>query len=122
MSKSKASLILLVVFSVALAGSRAVSGSNELRKPATKENYTRAAVDLALNRASSRGRGLRTLSLNVERRGHSATALADGRVLIVGGENDSGPVAAIEAIDPRSSQVNVVATLETARGGHTATT
>ena len=33
-----------------------------------------------------------TASLNVERRGHTATQLSDGKILVVGGENSTGPV------------------------------
>ena len=45
---------------------------------------------------------LGTAQLNVERRGHSATLLEDGRVLIVGGENLSGMVSQAEIVDPVS--------------------
>src|SRR5262249_29702437 len=39
-------------------------------------------------------------TLNVARRGHTATALADGRILIVGGENATGVVSESEVLDP----------------------
>src|SRR5262249_54856329 len=38
--------------------------------------------------------------LNVERRGHTATQLANGKILIVGGENANGVVGASEIFDP----------------------
>ena len=40
--------------------------------------------------------------LNVERRGHTATLLQDGKVLIVGGENQGGIVGQAEILDPAS--------------------
>ena len=46
------------------------------------------------------GQVLATPSLTHARRGHTATALADGRVLIIGGEDASGPVAPTEVYDP----------------------
>src|SRR6476660_3288384 len=45
---------------------------------------------------------LGTAQLNVERRGHSATLLEDGKVLIVGGENLTGVVSQAEIVDPVS--------------------
>jgi hypothetical protein len=44
--------------------------------------------------------------LAVERRGHSATLLNDGRILVVGGENAAGPTAQSELIDPSSGAVS----------------
>src|SRR2546422_182665 len=40
--------------------------------------------------------------LQVARLGHTATVLGDGRILIVGGENASGPVGQAEIFDPAS--------------------
>jgi hypothetical protein len=61
-------------------------------------------------------------SLNVGRQGHTATPLADGKILFVGGENESGAVAASEIYDPNARTFTVAASLTTARTEHTATT
>src|SRR5436190_24224899 len=52
---------------------------------------------------------LGTAQLNVERRGHSATLLEDGKVLIVGGDNPSGMVSQAEIFDTISQTSSVVA-------------
>src|SRR5882724_9112883 len=62
-----------------------------------------------------------TSPMTVARRGHTATVLADGRVLLVGGLDDSGPVAAAEVFDPTTKAFQAVGNLAVARYGHTAT-
>jgi len=62
-----------------------------------------------------------SLSLGFARRGHTATALADGRVIVIGGQNQSGPISEAEVIDPGQETVSVVAALRTARFHHTST-
>src|SRR5690349_17447851 len=59
-------------------------------------------------------------ALNVERRGHTATELAGGKVLVVGGENANGVVGAAEVFDPASRTFLVVGT-SMARTDHAAT-
>src|SRR5262252_6743868 len=48
------------------------------------------------------------LSLNVARRNHTATALPDGRVIIIGGDNLEGAVREAEILDPSSHTVLVL--------------
>jgi hypothetical protein len=62
-----------------------------------------------------------SLSLDVARRGHTATTLTDGRVIIIGGQNQTGLVYEAEVIDTAKETVTVVATLRVARFHHTAT-
>lgn len=62
-----------------------------------------------------------SLSMDVARRGHTATTLTDGRVIIIGGQNPAGPVSDAEVIDPAKETVTVVAALLVARFDHTAT-
>jgi galactose oxidase-like protein len=62
-----------------------------------------------------------SLSLNVARRGHTSTTLSDGRVAIIGGQNQNGPVSEVEVLDPRSQSIKVVADLHVSRSRHTAT-
>ena len=61
------------------------------------------------------------LSLKVPRRDHTATALTDGRVIIIGGDNQAGPVAEAEMLDTSSQTVSVVAKLQEPRALHAAT-
>lgn len=60
-------------------------------------------------------------NLNIERRGHSATKLPGGRILIVGGENETGLVRKSEIFDPGSRQFSFAAKLKAPRTEHTAT-
>ncbi len=62
-----------------------------------------------------------TGQLNVERRGHTATLLEDGKVLIVGGDNQNGTVSQTEMFDPVSRTSSLAAVLGAARTDHTAT-
>ena len=50
-----------------------------------------------------------TVQLNIERRGHTATLLEDGKVLIVGGDNQSGIVNQVELLDPASQTSSLAA-------------
>jgi hypothetical protein len=59
--------------------------------------------------------------LSVERSGHTATTLGDGRVLIVGGENANGMVGQTELFDPASSSFSIGGNLNAPRADHTAT-
>src|SRR5215510_14761719 len=60
-------------------------------------------------------------SLNVARKGHTATLLSDGKVLVVGGENQNGFVAEAEIFDPATGIFSFSGNLSTARADHTAT-
>jgi hypothetical protein len=62
-----------------------------------------------------------TASMAVARRGHTATVLSDGRVLIVGGLDASGPLPAAEVFDPAQKTFSSAGNLVNARYGHTAT-
>jgi hypothetical protein len=65
-------------------------------------------------------RMLETAELQIPRSGHTATRLADGTILIVGGENESGPIQASEIFDPVSGQFSFGPALLTARADHSA--
>src|SRR5688572_32328860 len=59
-------------------------------------------------------------TLNVARRGHSATRLADGRVLIAGGENSGGSLSDAEIFDPATGAFSVIGNMGGARADHAA--
>jgi hypothetical protein len=61
-----------------------------------------------------------TARLIRERRGHTATALGDGKVLIAGGENAAGALSDVETFDAASRTFSVAARLLTPRADHTA--
>ena len=60
--------------------------------------------------------------LAAPRRGHSATVLADGRVLLVGGRDGAGAATdAVEIYDPATDGVSTVAPMSAPRSQHSAT-
>jgi hypothetical protein len=62
-----------------------------------------------------------TGSMAVARGYDSATALADGRVLIAGGRNDSARLASAELYDPATGKFSPTGSMAHARDSHTAT-
>ncbi len=62
-----------------------------------------------------------TTELSVARAGHTATALADGRVLIIGGRNAGGEVGDAEIYDPGSGTLSIAGTSAVPRSDHSAT-
>ena len=60
-------------------------------------------------------------TMATERRGHTATRLADGRVLIAGGENSSGPLNQTEIYDPSDATFSPAGNMNEARADHSAT-
>src|SRR5262249_10196153 len=76
--------------------------------PASPNVKSQAAEPVSLNfksQAAEQRATLGQVSLKFARRGHTATALVDGRVLIVGGENEDGPVRRAEILDPSSQAI-----------------
>src|SRR5437870_4030458 len=71
--------------------------------------------------ASSFAQILGTAQLNTERRGHTATLLQNGKILIVGGENQSGIVSQAEILDPASLTSTLAPAAASPRADHTAT-
>jgi hypothetical protein len=59
-------------------------------------------------------------SMSAARAGHTATAFANGRVLVVGGENQGGAVAGAELYDPATNKWSAAGQLQRARYGHAA--
>jgi hypothetical protein len=64
-----------------------------------------------------------TGALNEPRRGHAATALPDGRVVVAGGRNaDGDPTVSAEMYDPVAGTWATVAPMKVGRIGHSLTT
>ena len=55
------------------------------------------------------------------RKGHTATLLASGKVLIAGGEDDQGALDTAELYDPATNSFSGTGSMGTARTGHSAT-
>ena len=64
---------------------------------------------------------LGTAQLSVARRSHTATLLQDGKILIVGGDDQNGLVNQAEIFDPLSLTSSIIASSPAPRTDHTAT-
>ena len=72
-------------------------------------------------RADLRDNEPATSELHIARKGHTATALSDGKIVIIGGENQEGQVEGSEVYDPNDGTFLLSAKLNIARANHTAT-
>src|SRR5882724_3237929 len=79
-----------------------------------------ARVSAALNSAAPEPQSP-SATMTTERRLHTATRLADGRVLIAGGENTNGVLNQTEIYDPAGNTFSVAANMGAARADHSAT-
>src|SRR2546430_693927 len=106
------------MFSIALLSSRkARSWIARNRLAASSALVVLAALALL---STSFAQIVSKTELNVERRGHTATQLANGKVLIVGGENANGLVGTSEIFDPASGGATIGGSLVVARTTHSA--
>lgn len=121
-------LMLLIV--AAMLGSSALSPMYSEASKATVETTevdqqeagSGGSLQLAsASREPAADQYLGRLALNVARRGHASVALSDGRVAIIGGQNETGPVSEVEVVNAQSQSIEVVATLKVARSRPTAT-
>ena len=117
--------VLLAVAILAVAFSATIAASSSAR---------RSILDFAFGKSSAGAAGATALNpnsamslasvagtgLSIERRGHTATLLADGKVLVAGGQNANGFVAAAEIFDSASG-FSISGNLSTPRADHTAT-
>jgi WD40 repeat protein len=62
-----------------------------------------------------------TGDMEIERAAHTATLLANGKVLITGGFNNTDNLATAELYDPTAGSFTATGTMTTARSSHTAT-
>ncbi|HEU5240297.1 MAG TPA: Ig-like domain-containing protein, partial [Pyrinomonadaceae bacterium] len=106
-----------VVLSALLPNARA-----KLIGGTTTRNWTEKSVsEVKLKNNAFDRAGAADTPLNVARKGHTATLLSDGKVLVVGGENQNGFVAEAEIFDPATGIFNFSGNLNIARADHSAT-
>ncbi|HYR75689.1 MAG TPA: Calx-beta domain-containing protein [Pyrinomonadaceae bacterium] len=98
------------IFGAATSGTGGSGSPVALSKAALTDPLWTAAVTTT---ASS--------TMTVERRGHTATLLADGKVLVTGGENANGFVTQAEIYDPTTATFSVSGNPSAPRADHTAT-
>src|SRR5262245_49364446 len=126
---TRASLLALVIFvgllsTVALSVSSAASVRDSLfanRGDAAPIADTRSASFAQQSLSALFGQTQTAGALNIARRGHSATLLSSGKILIAGGENQNGFVAEAEIFDPATGVFSVSGSLNVARSDHSAT-
>jgi hypothetical protein len=127
LSKTQPARILVLILTVAVAtmalGSQSSSagsfGQVLLAKAAAMVGVSTASHALDANHAEEEPQS--SSSMATERRGHTATRLQDGRVLIVGGENSTGALNGTEVFDPAAGTFAAAGNMSAARADHSAT-
>src|SRR5438094_2305233 len=108
----------MVKVSLSTRTHRATSVTPHIWRPLLSAVVLLASI---LYSASSSAQILGTTQLNTECRGHTATLLQNGKILIVGGENQSGIVSQAEILDPASLTSTPAPVAASPRTDHTAT-
>src|SRR5215213_3836664 len=123
--------VLLVCSVVAIMAASSTSSANSLGQllfakavafvGGTSANLRVAPVPPALTAPVEVSLEPQTSAMTAARRGHTATRLSDGRVLITGGENADGVLNTAEIFDPVSGTFSTSGNMNAARADHTAT-
>ncbi|HBB86211.1 MAG TPA: hypothetical protein DC047_01185, partial [Blastocatellia bacterium] len=126
---SKRSRLAIALALVAIAASAAVASASSASFRALL--FGRAVADITVANSGSIKQSSATptalappvadTQLNKARRGHTATLLADGSVLVSGGEDANGFITEAEIYDPTSGTFSVSGNLSAPRADHTAT-
>src|SRR5437773_7702929 len=127
--KSARTLVLLgFVAMAATAPAATISSSASLRQlmfgaaaGGSRSRVAQPKAALADPLLNASAMTLDSATMSVERRGHTATRLPDGRVLIAGGENSSGVLNQCEIFDPSAGTFSVAGNMGAARVDHSAT-
>ncbi len=131
-SKSRQTLRAILVIAL-VTGIAIVIGSPSSAGSVARQLFTRAASLVAGRQAAPAAKAAPSnvaasadlqdpgSSMTIERRGHTATRLSDGRVLIVGGENSSGELNQAEIYNASSATFSSTGNMTDARSDHTAT-
>src|SRR5690349_6052400 len=118
--------LLVFVALVGMAFATTNSSASSLSRMLLAKAATIVGAGPVAPSASSADRALEvnaasSSTMATERRGHTATRLADGRVLIAGGENSSGPINQTEIYDPSDATFSAAGNMNEARADHSAT-
>jgi hypothetical protein len=86
-----------------------------------KSETDAATASHSLHSHSEEAPASESSTMNIERGGHTATRLSDGRVLVAGGANGTGALNESEIYDPVSATFSTAGNMDTARADHSAT-
>ncbi|MGH9905744.1 MAG: Kelch repeat-containing protein, partial [Pyrinomonadaceae bacterium] len=118
-------IVLAIIAATAVATGKSSAGSLSqlfFGAAGTSTNTHAEGPHTTLSNTSLMATALpQSAGLNNARRGHTATRLGDGRVLIAGGENSSGELSESEIFDPTSGTFSVSGNMTASRADHAAT-
>src|SRR6185503_10160625 len=113
---------LVVMTAMVLSSTNSIAGSLSQRLLASISSSSASdAKATHVNHSLAAEAAMENTTMSVARRGHTATRLSDGRVLIAGGQNDTGVLNETEIYDPASATFSAAANMAAARVDHTAT-
>src|ERR1051326_7539986 len=131
-TRTNRSLRLAALIAIVAFGATALATTNSSASSLSRMFFAKAASMIGAGPAAKAASSDHALeaeaalatsssTMATERRGHTATRLADGRVLIAGGENSSGPLNQTEIYDPSDATFSPAGNMNEARADHSAT-